>query len=368
MSLEFVWNADFEAVAYEPKDGSSLIIRGTLVDTSVNANKWALDETELENIAKQVKGSQLRIDHGKSVRDIIGGMTEGKYDRNLKKVFFEAEIDEPDIIRKVIKKRVGFVSVGMNAEAFCSSCGERTRPIKKCECKDFHENIKNSLLKETSIISEPAYAKTSFEPVSFVAGVEKVLSVPIIVEKVVVPEITPIINATTPESSVVVEEVKVTEVKGREESAIKSEIKLEEKEKMSENKEEVKATQLMPAGPDAFILLAEMTKKIDELCKKQEEVSGKIVKLEEAIKVKVKKEEDEEIEKPKKKEEPEEDEEEEEEEKPKEKVKKEIPLKGAKVDTSGDTEEIIDVSAQALIDKTMKEILGAARKFDIVSY
>ena len=325
--LKFDWNATIESE--EKVESNSLKIKGVLVDTSVCSNNFAVDENEFPKLITQIPGTQLRIDHGKSVRDIIGALTKSEYDKEKKLVTFEAEVDEPDIQRKILKNRVRFVSIGATADAFCSKCHKSTKPFRSCKCEGSFDLIKNIQLKEVSIISEPAYKTTEFSPVGFVASLSSALA-----------------------------EVKVTPSSSEE--GIRPDLikKMEEKEKMPEEVKEVKAnTELKPAGEDAIVLLG---KKLEEIFKKQEEQQCALVKkIEELVdKIKVKKEEakqPEEEEEEKKKEEipklkvpakmkkeqpPEEEEEEEEEEEPKKKEEaKKVKVKVVKEESEEEEEE-----------------------------
>jgi hypothetical protein len=369
MVMELNWNS---SIASEEKPiGESLLIKGVLVDASTNVNKWAIDEHELATIAKSVAGAQLRADHGRSIWDIIGGLTKGEYDAQNKRVLFEAEVDSPEIIRSILKKRVKYISIGASADSFCSVCGKSTRPIKQCRCEGAHEIIRNVKLKEASIICEPAYEHSEFAPVSFISSIERALAQEFKEEN------------KKEEKKEMSEEVKPKkeETKQEEDEAVKVKVKKDE-------------TQLKPAGPDSVVVLGEMLKKMEEGFKKMEEAIGKGIpkdipkkedeeeedeakkkkELRAMIKeelIKIKKEEDEakkkeseeeeEEEKPKKKEQPTEEEEEEEEEEPK---KKEV--KGAKVDTSQDIEASSKTVTGDLTQEMWKEIKAAAKKFDII--
>lgn len=385
MTFQINWTASFDTIdKAELKEGKSLLIEGTLIDTNVNSNKWAIDDDELDNIVGQVAGSQLRKDHGASIDDIIGGMIEGT--REGKKIKFKAEVDDLPTITKILKNRLNSVSVGMTAQSSCSSCGKPIEHlngsrIKKCECKDFFEKIKNSILRETSIVANPAYETTKFEPIGFVAGVEKVLSEPITVisEEVKGGEVS-VDDTQKPSPATVVKVEGSSGSKNKEERKEMSVKKDEAVKKESEEEDEAKKeeVELKPAGPDSVVLLG---KKIDELCRKMDELGKKFdgfgpVKVippeqieqsvskkdedeeeEEAVKVKVKKE----------KKQPEEEEEEEEE--TKKPAKKEI-VKGAKVDTSQDIEaSAVSVEATGYgpaWDKAWAELKAAAKKFEII--
>lgn len=252
-NLKFTWDANLQAAEAKDVDGS-LPISGELVNGEVCANNFALDAAELPNVATQVKDLTLRIDHSKSVRDVIGGLKIGKYDEKTKRVMFEAEVDDPAIQRSILKGRLKYVSIGATADSFCSGCAKPTRPFKACKCKGAHEIIKNIKLKEASIVTDPAY-KTS----TFSASIEAALSE----------------NIVTPKSS------------NEDEVRPLGNIKLGEN-KMSE---EIKATTVKPAGTDAVVLMAEKLEslsaafsKMEARFKKEEEDEAKKKKEAEAVK------------------------------------------------------------------------------------
>lgn len=381
INLNLNWHASINA-AGELTTDKSLRISGELVNAEVCANNFALDESELPNVANQLKDATLRVDHSKFARDVIGGFSPGKYDSEHKRVMFEADIDDPVIQRSVIKGRLKYISIGATADAFCSKCNKSTKPFKTCSCKGGHDIIRNIKLKEASIVTEPAYTSSKFEPVSFVASITSALAE---AEKV------------TPSSK---EEARPIIVN-----------KMEER-KMSEKKDEVAATTLKPAGADAVVLLGQklealagLVSKMEERFKKEDEDEAKkkkdddevkkkddyanIVKtefanltskLDEAFKTKFKKQDEDEAKKedsatfthvpaskgiPKdvkhegKKQPPEEEEEEE----PKEKVKKETVQAGARIESASETQ--VEVTAD-ILPPWFKEIKAFAQKHNIL--
>lgn len=174
--LKFDWHASIvEAKTPEGSKDGTLVISGELVNGDVCANNFALDENELPRVAEQTKTATLRLDHSKSARDVVGGFRLGTYDSKNKRVMFEAEVDDPNIQRSIVKGRLKYISIGASADAFCSKCGTQTRPIRTCRCKGSHEVIKNIRLKEASIVTEPAYSSSSFSPVGFTAAIKNVL-------------------------------------------------------------------------------------------------------------------------------------------------------------------------------------------------
>ena len=233
--VEFKWYAGFEA-----KEGlltEPYKIAGTLVDATLNKNKFRIDEGEFPSIEAQVPSGTLRVDHGKSVRDVVGGFNSAKWDPETKKLGFEAEIDDPQIQLLAKKGRIKYISIGASADAFCSSCGKPAGPLRNCKCKGAHDVIKNVKFKEGSIVLEPAYESAEWKPVDFMASLDSALSNEIIV---------------TPDSPA----LKADEG-GKQKNIV-------EDKKMSETKTEIEGgTQLKSAGPDAVILLAEKMAKLE---------------------------------------------------------------------------------------------------------
>ena len=266
--IKFNWNASITAQPAK-MEGDSLLISGELVNASICANKFSIDELELPKFPEQLPSLTLRIDHSKSVRDVIGGLRPGTYDKENKRVMFEAEVDDPTIQRLINKGRLKYVSIGATADAFCSGCGKSSKPLKNCRCKDSHDVIKNVKLKEVSIITEPAYPSSTFQPVSFIAGIETALSE--------------------------LESKTVTSDSSKEEGGKQNLNKKMEEREMSTTENKVEATTLKPAGQDAIVLLGELGKKLEGITQRLEKLEAK--------KVKVKEEDEEDEAKPKKKDE-----------------------------------------------------------------
>ena len=256
--LNLNWHASIiEAKEQESpwaNEHGTLVISGELVNGDICANNFALEPDELEKLAKQVEGARLMLDHSKSARDVIGGFRKGVYDKEKNRVLFEAEVDDPAIQRSIMKGRLKYVSIGGSADVFCSVCNKSTKPIRACKCKGSHDVVRNSKFKEGSIITEPAYSTSKFEPVSFIASITSALAE----------------NQVMPISS--------EEDKARPYVLNKN---IGEKEKMSED---VKATTLKPAGADAVVLLGEKFEalmatvtRMEEKSKKEDEAKKKAI-------------------------------------------------------------------------------------------
>ena len=253
------------------QDGSLRIV-GVLIDDSENKNHWSISKEEFESIAKKIEGLQIRVAHSRRVADILGGVIRGWVEDN--KILYEGEIDEPSIIRKILKGRVKNSSICVEAgEIVCNKCGKSTYPSVICKCEESYNVLKNVIPKEVSLVSEPAYDISTIESIGFVASVNELFNK-------------------------------------------FNDNKMEEKRKMSstdtnvtEKKDE---TTLQKIGTDAIAVLGEeVKKKLDEMWTKMDE---RFKKLEEKISPITMKEE--------KKKQPEEDEEEEEEDEAKKKEKK----------------------------------------------
>ena len=183
------WNTKVKASMEDRMDGvQKVILRGVLIDNTVNENKWQILEKDLPDIAAQSVGIQLRIDHSESVRDVKGQILSTELDDphdfdktdwdpaiGVPHIHFEAELvtDDAEVSIPILQGYVDHVSIGADAEhVYCSECGKPTRPIKRCNCNG-HDILEGIQVKEYSIITNPAYDNASF--VTFTAAVNKYL-------------------------------------------------------------------------------------------------------------------------------------------------------------------------------------------------
>ena len=354
MSLNLNWDASFSTALTKLEEGGSLPIEGELLDTSVNINKWQVLAEEMPSIARQVKrGVQLRVDHSNSVRDIIGATNKGEFDAKNNKVLFGAEIDDPVIARGVIKGRISFVSIGAQADAHCSACDVKYKGYKECNCKSSHTIIKNVKLKEVSIVSNPAYVNSKFNPISFVASVDKALAE---IEK----------NNEKEEKYMV--EVKAESYSAEEIKQIARDVLTNEMSKMATDMFGPVKQEVSDISESLKVIL---TERKDELSKKEIEKKEEEAKAKEAELIKtilktvmeeIAKTEKKPVEKEKKPEDEEEEEDEEEAKKKKEEEEKKTIVKGAKVE---EIEEEVKTEVTGL-DGVWAEIRAAAEKFGII--
>jgi hypothetical protein len=241
--IEFNWEAGIQTKEGLLTDPYKIV--GTLVDASVCKNKFRIDESEFPGLEKQIAGGTLRVDHSKSVRDVVGGFNFGKWNSETKKLEFEAEIDDDQVRKLAEKGRIKYISIGATADAFCSECNKPSGPLRSCKCKNAHDVIRNVKFKEGSIVLDPAYESAEWKPKDFMASLDSALASPAIEGEL---KVTPDSTAQAGECG-------------------KQNKKVEDIQNMSEtqNTEIEGATKLKPAGPDAVILLAEKVAKLEVL-------------------------------------------------------------------------------------------------------
>lgn len=181
------WNTKVKASMEESLDGvERVILKGVLIDNTVNENSWQILAEDLPDIAAQSVGIQLRLDHSEEVEKVKGKILFAEVDQphdedkadwdpaiDVPHIHFEAELitNDQDILIPVMHGYVDHVSIGADAEnVYCSECGKPTRPFKICKCAS-HDILHGITVKEYSIITNPAYKNASFVP--FTAAVSK---------------------------------------------------------------------------------------------------------------------------------------------------------------------------------------------------
>jgi len=139
-----------------------LKVEGTaLILGEVNKNGWQVPEDEAEAVIEGLKRAFITCDHSHKVRDNVGAIE--KVWREGRAIKFSGYIDDSDVIRKVKRGHIKYVSIGAKGEAVCSKCGKPTRPKKTCECEGAHEIVKRIKVSELSLVTEPAYTDTKIE-------------------------------------------------------------------------------------------------------------------------------------------------------------------------------------------------------------
>jgi hypothetical protein len=150
-----------------------LNIEGTAIDTSVNTNKWAVPEEDLDFFVETLRTAQLRVDHAESAMAVVGKVTDGRRVGN--QVFFRAEVGDLPIIERVLRGYINSVSAQVDSDDVeCSKCRRQTRKegILVHLCPGAYEIVHKPRVRELSIVASPAYQTTVFKPVGFAAAMD----------------------------------------------------------------------------------------------------------------------------------------------------------------------------------------------------
>lgn len=152
-------------------------ITGTAIDDTINANEWSLSKDELPEVAQQLIGKQLTINHSPNIEDVMGKITDTKTFDNH--VDFTAEImtEDSNVLVPILSGNVDSVSIEADAESSCSVCGKNyIGSLKPCRCSESHPVIRNVKVERLSIVANPAYKNTKFVPVNFAAAIKNKLN------------------------------------------------------------------------------------------------------------------------------------------------------------------------------------------------
>lgn len=170
------WRASFEKVDKPDKPFSSIWkanherypFVARVIDTTVNANRWAIPESEIDNVISQLAGKQLRIDHSNNkVRNIIGVFSEAWQDPDDEtSILAKGWIDDEYVAKLVHNGSVTDVSIaGEPEKAYCSEC---KKSVMKgpcgCDSKEAYEIIENMKVTEISVVTEGAYTNAKIMP------------------------------------------------------------------------------------------------------------------------------------------------------------------------------------------------------------
>jgi len=161
-------------------DGKVLLIQGTAIDDTVNANSWQVPAEELPYFVTNSQNAQIRVDHGDRVEDIKGvinilHLPQASVDGRIV-VHFEGEVSgDEELLAKIEREYVNSVSPRILGEAYCSLCGSRSRDDQMNLvhiCRGAWEIMRRPHLVELSIVSIGAYEHAKFKPVGFAAAMK----------------------------------------------------------------------------------------------------------------------------------------------------------------------------------------------------
>lgn len=243
-------------------------IRGVAVDKSVNKNGWSVSDEFLSEIAKTLKNKSIRVNHGRTVTDIIGRVTSSNIDGD--KVIFEAEILGSDPLSNAVKEKImngliDSVSIGLDGEKIvCSVCGKQTRDGEKIIHNPAehggHEIVYSGSVKELSIVAEPAYQNTKIQiAASFEEAIDELLKV----TQPIRAEVTDVAEPPT---------------RGRP----AEEEKEEKGDKMAEVPKTGEPEARAPSFDDVLGVLKKLSYSADEIAKKMADIDARLKSLEDA--------------------------------------------------------------------------------------
>jgi hypothetical protein len=196
---EITWISKFIAsekqsdVINKPSDSgiTKLIIRGNLIDNTVNKNGWCIEEEDYEFIAKDFINKQIRSDHQERVSSVIGKITSTEIDsphsedkspsdpaNSNPHIHFEAEISTSDnnILIPIKMGYVTGVSPAVDSrQLLCNECREQMvdKNIKRCRCKGGGVLLKEISARELSLVCSPAFDNTNIKVYGFAAAVDQ---------------------------------------------------------------------------------------------------------------------------------------------------------------------------------------------------
>ena len=169
----------------------TLEIMGVLIDDSKNANNWRVPESQFDGLISSLKDAPYLKDHEERVANIAGQVTDLWRDGKLIK--YKAEIDDSDLIKKILRGRVKYSSVQIDSEEICCSRCLEDVETGKLKAEDLkakgeyysrkeghlkhlhagaHEVVLNPIGKEVSAVVFPAYKSAEFGPIGFKAALD----------------------------------------------------------------------------------------------------------------------------------------------------------------------------------------------------
>jgi ssDNA-binding Zn-finger/Zn-ribbon topoisomerase 1 len=164
-----------------------LMICGMAIDGSMNENKWLVPETELDKVAKGLENAVIKANHSDDVHDVIGKITRAW--RENDKVFYEGEIADEDLIKKVLLGYIKYDSIELGSnDVYCLFCIKNKKVKAEEEAKLVNVDapcprcgraelmIKNPTVLGLGIVTIPAYPNAEFAPIGFKASLNQRLS------------------------------------------------------------------------------------------------------------------------------------------------------------------------------------------------
>lgn len=195
MTNNIQWDAPFKVNTVTTIEGvSKFLIKGILVDTTMNLNQWAVEASDFETLANAFVGVQIRSDHSEKIENILGKITGTEIDEPhneakeswdpptpYKHLHFVGEISSKnsEVIIPIQQQYVTHISPAIDAKMIL--CGNCRAPMidknrKACSCSEGGILLKDLSAREVSLVCSPAYTGTVFKPYAFAASVDRIIN------------------------------------------------------------------------------------------------------------------------------------------------------------------------------------------------
>jgi len=146
MDLKLKWN---ERISEISSADETFKIKGVAISSTTTANGHTFIEEELEKSAQTLMGVPLLKDHENIVDNIVGKVTESRFDFNTGSIMFEAVVVDRSMVEKIKLGLLDSVSIG-------------------AQVADLEENSEGKLIprgiefKELSLVAVPADGNATF--------------------------------------------------------------------------------------------------------------------------------------------------------------------------------------------------------------
>ncbi len=200
--MELKWFTKFTASELPPDESNNIsqkdninkiILNGTLIDDTENKNRWKIEQSDMEQLAKDFVGVGVRLDHQEKVSSVVGKIlstsvdephseTKESWDQpNLHPhIHFRAEaiFNDSNVMIPIKMGYVNSVSPAVDSlKILCSECRAPMKyngysHVKTCQCEGGTKLLKELSPREMSIVCSPAYQGTTFQTFGFAASVD----------------------------------------------------------------------------------------------------------------------------------------------------------------------------------------------------
>lgn len=154
-----------ETEIVEAEGMKRVILKGDLMDDSINKNHWRAKINELQNIASTFIGSAIKVQHSLDDWEVVGtGLTAGVMNNHIP---YTAEITDKRAVAKFEEGSWNSKNMGISPklgykQLVCSICGGDAELCDHIRGKEYEGqlcfiDVIGAYIKEASLTSEPAY-------------------------------------------------------------------------------------------------------------------------------------------------------------------------------------------------------------------